>query len=836
MSPLSAATRPRDPPRRALLFSLLALAAPLAATLLAPEWADADGALLIWVPALLPPFLLSYYGGRRGAALALAAGMATLALAQVETLVLDVPAPPPQYVFGVVALLAVVAIGAGWISELLHRERDAAERSALTDPLTGLANRRHASVFLQAAWAQADRGHELSVVLFDLDRFKAVNDQHGHAEGDRVLKALGTVLAQRTRKADLSARFGGEEFIAVLLDCPVARAEEFANDVRELMGSMDFGWGRVTVSAGVCAAERSMGSPDVLVAVTDRALYQAKERGRNQVIRGAPSPPAPAAAPVASPRRGSLEGARVVLVDDDDLSLRSTSRTLQRLGCLVRATPSPREALALLAESDAVDLLVTDIIMPDMGGFTLADLAGKARPGLPVLYVSGYAPEDVYWGGTPGTRSAFLGKPLDPDELRAALLRLIGAETPPVAEAQPARAPSGDGEGEGQRLSRPDAVRDGEAGEEDAPIRPGRILIVDDDVAVVSALARFLTRAGYAPPIGLTDPRRVVDTLEEREVDLMVLDLAMGEMNGFEVLSAISEVIEEDEFFPVVMLTGSGDSDIRRRALSAGAMDFLDKPFDPVEAEVRIRNLLTTRFLTQRVARERDNLEDAVALRTAELADTRSEILYRLARAAEYRDDVTGRHAERVGLLASAMGSALGLAPRQVDLLRRTAPLHDIGKIGVPDAILLKPGRLTEAEFDVMKTHTTIGAQILGGSSHQLLEAARGIALQHHERWDGGGYPGGLRGPEISLEARIVAVADAFDTITHARPYKAALSPAEGLSEIVRGRGALYDPGVVEAFESVTQRVGLERLHEIAAPLDPFRDTEASFDPSPRGA
>jgi putative two-component system response regulator len=306
----------------------------------------------------------------------------------------------------------------------------------------------------------------------------------------------------------------------------------------------------------------------------------------------------------------------------------------------------------------------------------------------------------------------------------------------------------------------------------------------------------------------------------------MVLDLAMGEMDGFQVLSAISTLFDEEDFFPVVMLTGSGDSEIRRRALSAGAMDFLDKPFDPVEAEVRIHNLLTTRFLTQRVARERDSLEEKVAARTAELADTRSEILYRLARAAEYRDDVTGRHAERVGLLSSALGDALGLPPREVDLLRRTAPLHDIGKIGVPDAILLKPGSLTEAEFEVMKTHTTIGAQILGGSPHPILEAARVIALHHHERWDGRGYPQGLKGPDSPLEARIVAVADAFDTITHARPYKVGLPPTEGLAEIMRGQGSRYDPDVVGALRSLADRVGVSHLHEIGAPLNPLRDTD----------
>jgi putative two-component system response regulator len=254
-------------------------------------------------------------------------------------------------------------------------------------------------------------------------------------------------------------------------------------------------------------------------------------------------------------------------------------------------------------------------------------------------------------------------------------------------------------------------------------------------------------------------------------------------------------------------------------------MDFLNKPFDPAEAEARVRNLLAARFLNQRVALQRDTLEERVSERTAELADTRSEILHRLARAAEYRDDVTGRHAERVGMLSSQIAAELGLPPREVDIIRRTAPLHDVGKIGVPDAILHKVGRLTPTEFEIMKTHTTIGAQILGGSSHRLLEVARGIALCHHERWDGLGYPHGRVGRDIPLEARIVSVADTFDTIAHHRPYKPALTPKEALAEILRCRGKHYDPDVVDAFAKITERVGMENIHGLADPLDPLRDT-----------
>jgi putative two-component system response regulator len=807
----------RPAPRRALALSVLALAAPFAATTLAPHWAEGDGALLIWLPALLPPFLLAYYKGWQGASLALAGGMAALALSQTETLLLDLPTPPAGYVFGIVVMLVGVAVGAGWIAELLHKERDAAERTALTDALTGLPNRRHASVFLEAGWGTALRGRSVALVLFDLDHFKIVNDTQGHAEGDRVLKALGTILSRRTRRMDLSARFGGEEFVSILMDCTSEQAIAFAMSVLEHMRGQDFGWGRVTLSAGVSTADKAMGSPDVLVAAADRALYTAKERGRNQVVLAAPvgprEPLPPPAGAEAAASGHTLEGCRVLLVDDDDLTLRATRRLLERLGCIVDATGSSREALSKLTGGQSVDVLATDIVMPDMSGFTLSDLAVKARPGLPVLYISGYPQEEVYWGGTPGTRSTFLGKPLDVGEVRTALLGLLGSGLP-AAPAGPAEAVAP------TARPAPTSLVD--------PATLGRILIVDDDPAVVASLQRFFTRAGYPEPIGLTDPRQVVETLASKGVDLVLLDLAMGKMDGFEVLSAVSRLLGDEEFLPVVMLTGSDDPGTRRKALAAGAMDFLHKPFDAVEAEVRVRNLLTTRFLTQRVARHRDALEGEVAARTSELADTRSEILYRLARAAEYRDDVTGRHAERVGLLAAALGSTMGLPPREVDLLRRTAPLHDVGKIGVPDSILLKAGRLTEAEFEVMKAHTTIGAQILGGSTHRILESARIIALHHHERWGGGGYPHGLRGADIPLEARIVGVADAFDTIAHARPYKAALPPGEALAEIHRCRTTHYDPDVVAALDAVKDRVGLENIHELTAPLDPARDTAAA--------
>lgn len=810
----------RRAPLRALVFSLAALAAPVAAVGLAPGWAEGEGALLMWLPALLPPFLLAYYRGWQGSSLALAGGMATLALSQAEVLLLGLRPPSAVVLLGVVVLLTVVSLGAGWVAEALLRGREEAERVALTDPLTGLPNRRHASLFLDTAWGTVGRGRSVAVVLFDADLFKLVNDAHGHREGDRVLKAVGDALAARTRRMDLSARFGGDEFISVLSDCTVEDARAFAEAVRAHVAAQAFPWGRTTLSAGVSVAEPEMGAPDVLVAAADRALYSAKAQGRDRVVvaeagrEGTRSPgPSPTAASTPS-------GLRVLLVDDNADTLRAHGRLLERMGCRVRSAGSPQEALQWLVAGNPVDVLVTDIVMPEMGGFTLADQANKAHPALPVIYVSGYPREEVYWGGVPGVRSAFLQKPLAVEELREAFAAVLGpAPDPGTEEEETAPRKEPDPGASDPGAARPPSLREVTA----AP--SGRLLIVDDEAGMVRALQRLFVRAGYPEPLGVTDARQVVATLRENDVDLVILDLDLGVTDGFEVLSAIAGEVAGDEFFPVIMLTGSDDPEIRQRALAAGAMDFLGKPFDPAEAEVRVRNLLTTRFLTESLARQRDRLEDAVAERTSELADTRTEILFRLARAAEYRDDTTGRHAERVGLLSAALMSELGMPPRDVDLVRRTAPLHDVGKIGIPDSILLKPHRLTREEFEVMKTHTTIGAQILGGSRHRILEVARIIALHHHERWDGLGYPRGLRGPEIPLEARVVAVADTFDTITHERPYKGPLPPTEALEELRRCRGAQYDPDVVDALDAIGTRVGVAHLQEVAAPLSPGEDT-----------
>ena len=344
--------------------------------------------------------------------------------------------------------------------------------------------------------------------------------------------------------------------------------------------------------------------------------------------------------------------------------------------------------------------------------------------------------------------------------------------------------------------------------------RDARILIVDDQEANVRLLEGILRRAaGFSNLRSTTDSREAVTLYSEFQPDLILLDLHMPHLDGFRVMEELKLLIPPESYVPILVLTADITPEAKQRALAGGAKDFLTKPFDPTEVRLRIENLLETRFLYL-------EMEQRVRARTQELEDAHVEVLERLALAAEYRDDDTGEHTKRVGRISSLLARAHGLRfgmhnhwwefePLggqqlfEVLGLQRAAPLHDVGKIGIPDSILLKPGRLTPEEFEFMKTHTTIGAKILSGGRFPLLQVAQGIALTHHERWDGAGYPQGLRAESIPLPGRIVAVADAFDAMTSARPYKAAWPVAKAVAELERCAGTQFDPKIVEAFLSL---------------------------------
>ena len=345
-------------------------------------------------------------------------------------------------------------------------------------------------------------------------------------------------------------------------------------------------------------------------------------------------------------------------------------------------------------------------------------------------------------------------------------------------------------------------------------LRAATVLIVDDQPINLALLAEMLRGAGYERVHTCDDSRQVVATYERLRPDLLLLDLHMPHMDGVAVMEALRPLVGS-EYVPIVILTGDERREAKERALSFGAKDFLTKPFDRTEVLLRIRNLLETRFLYREMQGQNAALEEAVAERTAELEQTQTEILVRLAVAAEYRDDATGRHAERVGELSGLIARELSLPEDEADLIRQAALLHDVGKIGVPDHLLLKRGRFTADEREQMAAHTAIGARIVAGSRSRLLQLAEAVALTHHDRWDTGGQ-GRPGGEAIPLAGRIVAVADVFDALTHERPYKAAWSAEEAIDEIVRQGGQQFDPQVVAAFQRVVARLAVDDSRLVA--------------------
>jgi putative two-component system response regulator len=327
-----------------------------------------------------------------------------------------------------------------------------------------------------------------------------------------------------------------------------------------------------------------------------------------------------------------------------------------------------------------------------------------------------------------------------------------------------------------------------------------RILVVDDEPANVLSLRALLASWRFTEVEGTCDPYEALELCEVREPDLLLLDLNMPGLDGFGVMDRLRLRVRSQVSLPILVLTADMSPDIRRRALAGGARDFVTKPFDPEEVRLRVRNLLEIRALQLQQAASEVALEARVRRRTAELEGARLEMLQRLALAAEFRDDNTGQHTQRVAQTCHRLARVLGVPEDEVERIAHAAPLHDVGKIAISDAILLKPGRLSEEERRVMQHHTIAGARMLRGSGSRLLQTAERIALTHHERWDGGGYPHSLAGDEIPLPGRMVAVADVFDALTHERPYKEAWPLDRAVEEIAADRGRRFDPQVVDAF------------------------------------
>ena len=332
-----------------------------------------------------------------------------------------------------------------------------------------------------------------------------------------------------------------------------------------------------------------------------------------------------------------------------------------------------------------------------------------------------------------------------------------------------------------------------------------KILIVDDEASIVALLEEMLTTAGYTQVRTTTDERRAIVIYQEWRPDLVLLDIHMHHLDGFEVMAALRDI--EQDYLPILVLTADTTWEVQQRALEEGAKDFLRKPFEPVETLARIRNLIEVRLLHQALRQQNNLLEARVRLRTQELHETRLEIVRRLGRAVEYRDNETGLHVIRMSHYAASLGRVVGMSASECDLLLNSCPMHDIGKIGIPDRILLKPTQLDSDEWVIMKSHTTIGAELLAGHNSDLMRMAYQTALTHHEKWDGSGYPRGLRGEAIPLVGRITAICDVFDALTSERPYKNAWPVEDAVAEIRNRRGTHFDPELVDRFDMILPEI-----------------------------
>lgn len=326
-----------------------------------------------------------------------------------------------------------------------------------------------------------------------------------------------------------------------------------------------------------------------------------------------------------------------------------------------------------------------------------------------------------------------------------------------------------------------------------------KILIVDDLPANVTLLRRILELDGYTNIKTLTDSREVIAAYLTFQPDLLLLDLRMPYMDGLEVLEKLNE-IKGDDYIPVIIITAQDDKETRLKGYALGAKDFISKPIDNTEALTRIRNMLEIRLMHGDLKNYNKLLEERVVDRTQAVSSLQLELISRLLLAVEFRDDTTGQHILRIGYYAKELCQLIGSSEEEADKVFHASMMHDIGKVAIPDYILLKPGKLTEEEFEIMKTHTTKGAEILAGSASDIINMAEKIALTHHERWDGGGYPGGLAGEAIPLVGRITTLIDVFDALLSKRPYKEAWELSRVLRYLEDMSGKQFDPYLARVF------------------------------------
>lgn len=356
---------------------------------------------------------------------------------------------------------------------------------------------------------------------------------------------------------------------------------------------------------------------------------------------------------------------------------------------------------------------------------------------------------------------------------------------------------------------------------DDPAIRQSKIMIIDDEELVIRVVKRFLAADGYSNFVTLSNPRDAFSVIQKEKPDVVLLDIMMPHVTGLDLLK-MRQFSPEFHHIPFIILSATSESQVKRDALRLGATDFLAKPVDPSDLTVRVRNSLVVKQHHDTLANYAIELERKVKLRTQQIERSREQIIHCLARAAEYRDNETGDHVIRVGKYAGVIASELGFSDEYCNQIELAAQLHDVGKIGIPDSVLLNPGRLNNEEFEVMKAHCALGVEIMeplaeaeghvvrnhaevggfimDGVDSPMLELAALIARTHHEKWDGSGYPTGMKGEMIPIEGRITCVADVYDALCSERPYKKAFSMKKCLEIMLSERGTRFDPIVLDAF------------------------------------
>lgn len=521
----------------------------------------------------------------------------------------------------------------------------------------------------------------------------------------------------------------------------------------------------------------------------------------------------------------ALRAARIVIVDDEPSNSMVLRKVLAEDGYdHVTTTADPATAVATIREAKA-DLVILDIVMPVVDGL---DILQELRDDselcdTTVIMLTASTDADVELRAQTLGAADFLRKPVGPGEVCARVNRVLAADLqapdsqtasdahPDLPELRKIEAKT-----TGSRRSALRAHGQHQQFDttiDESRIRCSRIVIVDDEPFNFMVLRKFLADEGYSDIQTTSDSTTAVDTIIEAQPDLIILDVVMPQVDGIEILTTLKADPTLSQI-PVLILTATADGRVKKKALDIGASDFLNKPVDSNDLLPRVRNSIMYKLQQDQLRNYAGYLEDQVQVRTSELIESRRDIVRCLARAGEYRDTQTGYHVLRVGMYAGLIADELGFSAAEVEDIELAAQLHDLGKIAVPDAILLKPGKLTDQETREMRRHCRIGMKIIqpdpvigavagagsGPSPNRLIQMAAMIASTHHEHWDGSGYPCGLLGEQIPIEGRITAVADVFDALSSKRPYKEAFDFDECFEIMECDRGKQFDPAVLDAL------------------------------------